>query len=114
MNDAAPCGNARTNFRSRETWVRIFYVVVFAFIIGVTFWVVWAVVLLQVGWSLIAGKANANLCRFGADLGDFVRQVLDYLTYNSEIKPFPFAPWPASSQGGPAAPGARSADGSEN
>lgn len=105
MSDTQSSAGVRANLRNRDAWVRVFVVVVFSFILAVAFCVVWAVVVLQVGWSLIAGAANANLCRFGAQLGEFVRRVLEFVTYHSDFKPFPFASWSASTNGAPCSPG---------
>jgi len=37
-----------------------------------------------------------NLRYFGAGLAQFIYQTLLYVTYNSDIKPFPFSSWPES------------------
>jgi len=44
---------------------------------------------------LLSGRPNAELSRFGAALGAYARQVIEFLTFVTETVPYPFAPWPA-------------------
>jgi len=53
-----------------------------------------AVVVLQVGWSLITSTASARLMRFGASLGEYLREIARFVTYNTDDMPFPFSDWP--------------------
>jgi hypothetical protein len=48
-------------------------------------------------FSLITGEDNQHLRRFGHSLSTYIYDVLKFLCYSSEEKPFPFADWPASS-----------------
>jgi Domain of unknown function (DUF4389) len=53
-----------------------------------------AVVVIQFLFTVFSGQTNDNLRYFGASLALFVYQALLFVTYNSDDKPFPFAPWP--------------------
>jgi hypothetical protein len=45
---------------------------------------------------LFTGKPNARLLDVGLSLAQYVYQVVEYLTFNTEVRPFPFdAEWPA-------------------
>jgi hypothetical protein len=55
-----------------------------------------AVVVIQFGFVLITGERNQKLLDFGATLGKFIYQILQFVTFNSEEKPFPFADWPSA------------------
>lgn len=93
----------KENVKRRNTWVRALYMLMFAVIYQVTELVLWAVVVLQFLFALFAGRPNARLLTFGQGLSSFVYEILRYLTYNSEERPFPFAPWPGT--GSEASPG---------
>ena len=54
-----------------------------------------AVVVIQFGFVLISSDRNKKLLEFGASLGKFIYQILQFVTFNTEEKPFPFADWPA-------------------
>lgn len=77
----------------RGKWIRGLYMLVFAFIYGLAELVIAAVVIIQFVLVLFTGKANERLLGFGRDLGRYVYQVILYLTYNNEEKPFPFNDW---------------------
>ena len=57
-----------------------------------------AVVLFQFGTMLLTGRVNERLLAFGQSLSMYNYQIIRYLTYNSEEKPFPLNPWPDSSE----------------
>ena len=52
-----------------------------------------AMTLFQFICALIARKPNAHVARFGGELSSYVAEIIRYLTYNTERKPWPFAPW---------------------
>jgi hypothetical protein len=43
---------------------------------------------------LFTGGANEPVLRFGRNLGAYIRQVLEFQTFNTELRPFPFSDWP--------------------
>ncbi len=84
----------KNNIGRVEVWVRLLYMLLFAVIYGVAKFLVAAVVVLQFGFVLLSASTNANLLRFGAQLSHFMYQVLLYLSFNTELRPFPFSDWP--------------------
>ncbi|MGH8127714.1 MAG: DUF4389 domain-containing protein [Gammaproteobacteria bacterium] len=46
---------------------------------------------------LASGETTPSLRRCGADLSGYATTIIDFLTYNSEHRPFPFASPPTSS-----------------
>lgn len=85
----------KENLTAQETWIRGLFLLLFAFILGVSKVVTGAVVLMQFLFTVFSGEVNENLQRFGASLSRFTYQVMLYLTYNSDEKPFPFKEWPS-------------------
>ena len=54
-----------------------------------------AVIVLQFLIVLLSGEKNARLGDFGGQLASYTQQLIRYLTFNSEEKPFPFdRNWP--------------------
>jgi hypothetical protein len=47
--------------------------------------------------KLFSGSAVAGLAEFGDNLAAYQSQVTRYLTFSSDEKPFPFAPFPNKS-----------------
>lgn len=82
----------------RETWQRLLYVILFAIIYGVADIIVTAVVVLQFGFVLLTGKRNEYVLAFGGTLSRFLYEILLYLTFKSDDKPFPFSAWPTADE----------------
>ncbi len=88
-------GDIEANLKSRSTWLRLLFMIVLGFIYGLSRLVVGAVVVLQFLWVLFTGEPNERMLVFGRSLSTYTCQLLLYLTYNSEERPFPFdLDWP--------------------
>ena len=77
--------------------IRVIYMLLFAVVFWALCWVLLATTLLQLIVRLLNGRANVDLTRFGASLGRYARQIIEFLTFVTELAPYPFAPWPAES-----------------
>lgn len=84
----------KENVTARSTWTRGAFTLLFVIIYYFAFFLVLGIVLFQFVLTLLTGKNNDQLLRFGQSLAAFIQQALLYITYNSEEKPFPFGPWP--------------------
>jgi hypothetical protein len=83
------------NLRSRSTWLRLVFMVVFVVFYAVSRIVVSVVVVVQFLHVLFTGKTNQPLQTLGLSLAIYTYQILRYLTFNTEVRPFPFdAEWP--------------------
>lgn len=97
---AEDSGNARKseleeNITSRSTWIRLFFMIVFGLLYGLSRLVTAAVVVIQFFNVLFTGNANKQLKTFGHSLAIYSFEIVDYLTFNTERKPFPLdARWP--------------------
>lgn len=89
----------KENLKSKSQWLRGFFMVIFVILFEVAKWLAWLVVVFQFVYALISGKPNENIVRFGKELSDYIAQIMDYLTYNTESKPFPFNKWPTADIG---------------
>lgn len=90
MNDVSD------NIKSEKQWLRGLFMLLFLIVYEIAEIILIAVTIGQFLFAIVTGKNNANLTQFGDSLGQFVRQIVAYLTYNQEEKPFPFAEWPKS------------------
>jgi hypothetical protein len=89
-------GAPNEHWKARSTWVRLFFMIVMAVCFAVTRLVLTVVVVVQFLHVLFTGGPNPRLKDFGASLGAYVHEIIAYLTFNTEVRPFPFdAEWPA-------------------
>lgn len=84
----------KQNILTVDHWIRLVYMILFAFVLQIASIVIGAVVILQFIFALVTGSSNTNLRQLGASLTCYISDTLRFLTYNSEDKPFPFADWP--------------------
>ncbi len=81
------------NLKNISSWKRIFFMLVYAVIMGLVRILLWAVILLQVASSLLTGRCNRNILSFGKSLSVYLYHILLFLTYNTDQLPFPFGEW---------------------
>ncbi|HSX49951.1 MAG TPA: DUF4389 domain-containing protein [Cellvibrio sp.] len=86
----------KSNVTSSKHWLRLVFMLLFAAILQLASLVMWVLVAVQFLFSLITGEDNLPLRRFGHSLSTYIYDVLKFLCYSSEEKPFPFADWPSS------------------
>ena len=78
------------NIKSRSTWLRLLFMVVFYVLATVTSAVLSVVVVLGFFWVLFTGEKNSQLQQAGQVIAAYLYEIVRYLTFNSEDKPFPF------------------------
>lgn len=88
----------KQHLTAAETWTRGLFILLFVFLLVIARVVTGAVVVIQFLFTVFSGQSNENLRYFGASLATFIYQTLLFVTYNSDNKPFPFAPWPEPDQ----------------
>lgn len=84
----------KSNLTSSKHWIRLVFMLLFAAILQLASVVMWVLVAVQFLFSLITGEDNKPLRNFGHSLSTYIFEVLKFLCYSSEEKPFPFADWP--------------------
>ncbi len=84
------------NIKSKSIWMRLVFMLIVALLYSVSRIVVTAVIAFQFFWVLFTGENNAKLQSFGVSLADYTYQIILYLTFNTEERPFPFdLEWPS-------------------
>jgi hypothetical protein len=81
--------------RVAETiWKRGLYMLLFALLYSIAEFVMVAVVLVQFGYRLFNDECHPRLLALGASLASYIYQVFRYLSFNTEVMPYPFSGWP--------------------
>jgi len=73
---------------------RLIYMLLFIICYSIAEIVVASVVIFQFLHLLVLRAQNENLLRFGAELSRYIYQVLQFLNFNTNEKPFPVGDWP--------------------
>ncbi|MDX1489812.1 MAG: DUF4389 domain-containing protein [Pseudohongiellaceae bacterium] len=82
------------NLKEPSQWLRIAFMIAFAVALYVAISVLVVLTVAQALFCLVTGRDNKNLRGFGKGLGAYVHEIVEYLTYNSQQKPFPFSEFP--------------------
>jgi len=86
----------KSNLRAGPIWIRLLYMILFAFVLYVALGVFAVVVLVQFVITLITGSSNSKLLSFSDVLGQYIFQCVQFESFVSESKPFPFDDFPES------------------
>ena len=89
----------KTNLTSGSTWIRLLHMIVLGIAFNIAELIVGAVMVFQFLSKLLTGKANEQLKTFGAEVGIYLSSIVRFLTFETEDKPFPYAPWAAMQTG---------------
>ena len=84
----------KENAKNIDVWTRGLFIVIYAVIFYFLFALIWLVVIFQFLMKLITTELNGQLLDFSDSLNKYVSQILFYITFKSEERPFPFSPWP--------------------
>ena len=84
----------KTSDNRKALWARGGYGILFLIAMEIARVVLAFSAVLQFVLTMINGKPNAFLVNFGRSLSIWLAATAAFLTFATENKPFPFAPWP--------------------
>ena len=84
----------RANLLSTTFWVRVLFMLIFALVL----WALWVAVvvtcIVHTVIVLITGEVNEQLQKLGGIVAIYLGQVVSFMLFATEEKPFPFTPFP--------------------
>lgn len=83
----------RDNLTDKSTWMRLLYIVLFTLAFNIAEFLIAIIVLVQFLSVLFTKKPNERLQTLGGDLGVYVKDVVCFLTYQSDHMPYPISDW---------------------
>jgi len=85
----------KKHVKDKDTWLRFVYLVVFGVAFYLSIGLTFAASVFQFLAKLFSGSSFEGLAEFGDNLATYQAQVTRFLTFASDDKPFPFAPFPS-------------------
>ena len=85
----------KENVSKGGKWLRLLYVVLFLFIYTWASGGLWLVAILQFLFNLFTNSPNSNLAKLGAGYRVYMVQIINFVTYQEQDKPFPFSDFPS-------------------
>lgn len=86
--------NLKQKLTRPSIWLRLVSMIVLAIAFNIAEIVLYAVVIFQFLSALFTRKPNSHFTRFGRNLARYIQQIVAFLTFASEDRPFPFSSWP--------------------
>ena len=82
--------------KSRSTWLRLLFMLIYYALISIASMVGTIVVVLGFLWVLFTGEVNRQLRQAGQGIAAYIYEIIRYLTFNTDDRPFPFGQdWPS-------------------
>ncbi len=103
VDESAEEQTVTEHLSNTQTWMRLVFMVLFGIVFEIGKFVGLLVTLVQFLFTLFTGKPHSQLQRFGYSLAEFYRQIIEFQTYRSETRPYPWTPWPQPDEGIPQA-----------
>ena len=86
----------KENAKNVDVWTRGLFIIVFGVVYYFLFFLIFLVVIFQFVMKLLTTELNSQLLDFSDGLTRYVSQILLYITFKSEERPYPFSPWPGN------------------
>lgn len=86
------------SYKDKSVWMRGLYMLIFMILLGVAEFVSFVVILIQFLTVLFTAETNEKLVRFGKSLSLYQYEIMLFLTYNSEVHPYPMGEWPQATE----------------
>ena len=86
----------REHITARPTWTRLLYMILFVVAFNLAELIIVFTVLLQFLSKLFSGKYIDQLSTLGEGLSLYLAQIIRFLTYSSEVMPYPLGNWPTT------------------
>ncbi len=80
--------------RMENIWIRCLYMVLYFLVHRLAAWLLYFVVAIQFLVVLFSKEKNKTLVDFGWSLNQYILQAGQFLTFETDSKPFPFKDWP--------------------
>jgi hypothetical protein len=79
----------------RNIWMRGLFMLLMGIAFQVCGTLLCIVTIVQFVIMLLNDTPNRRLVSFGRSMGNYLRQIVNFLTFATEKMPFPFSEWPA-------------------
>lgn len=90
---------AKENLTNINTWLRVAFIILFGIVFYIAFgWLIWLLVLFQVVTKLLTGGVNPQLLELSPKVTDYANDILRYVTFQSDQKPWPLDKSPSTNK----------------
>jgi len=84
----------KQSFQKDKMVARALFMVFFLVVYSISKFLIIGLALFQLITLLLTEKPNEQVLKFSQNLSFYIYQIIKYVSFNSELKPFPFSSWP--------------------
>jgi hypothetical protein len=88
--------NEQNPITNVDTWLRLAYMLFIGLLATLARYIILVLSSIQFIFVLVTGKDHRNLRKIGLGLANWSLQAYEFLSFNTETKPYPFTDWPVS------------------
>ncbi|MGB0360125.1 MAG: DUF4389 domain-containing protein [Endozoicomonas sp.] len=85
------------NLKSESRWFRLLFMIFFGITAYLAGFLLMIIAIIQAVHGFVMGEPNQRLLSFSSSVNQFIFQIASFLSYNSDVKPYPFSDWPQPS-----------------
>ncbi|WP_295418125.1 DUF4389 domain-containing protein [Sulfurovum sp.] len=86
--------NSQTYTGPKPSWERVLYTILYLFIERFISLVLFVIAVAQFVYSFLTKEPNEQLLVFNSALAQYMRQIIAYVGFNTDEKPWPMGKWP--------------------
>jgi hypothetical protein len=94
MKESMDTEELKENVVQSSKWIRILFVIAFYFVYYLAALLLGLFAVLQFLFHLFTNEPNKNLTKVGVGFRNYMVQIINYVTYQTTEKPFPFSSFP--------------------
>ena len=83
-----------TNKREKPGLLRALYTLLYLIIVRLISMVLFVIAITQYIYSWLTGEPNEKILHFTEDLAEYSKQLVSYVGFNTDEKPWPVGDWP--------------------
>lgn len=84
----------QSHLSNKRTWIRLPYMILFGIIFEIVKFAVFLVAAVQFLFKLFSGDVQPQIRTLGGSLAEYLRQIIEFLAFRTEDKPYPWGAWP--------------------
>ena len=88
-------GKILNNWKAESFWLHTVFILVFYGLLNVALFAVFVLIIGQWLSRLVSGEGVQPLQQWLSSLSIYINQLLRFITFQHQEKPFPFSDWPA-------------------
>lgn len=87
---------SKPGYANQEFWIRMLFMLVYWGVLNIALTVFGFLVIITTLVRFASKCDTPSLSKWLSSTGEFIKQIVSFLSFSKEEKPFPFQPWPES------------------